>query len=154
MRKTSKSFKDLPDWTPSKTMDKTMRIYSARGKRPLSARKEKRMEVLITKQYDLTLPINNKKINKKVAYFNSDEWPHVFRAKSSHPKEMIIKTPVLEIKASERAKFAIKLMPVAKECEKKYVIFISRDKKEFENILLRVNYVSEVQNDQTELTYS
>ena len=67
MSKTSKSFKDLPGWSPSKTIDKTMRIYSAWGKRPLSAWKEKWKEVLITKQYDLTLLID-KKNNKKVAY--------------------------------------------------------------------------------------
>ena len=146
MSKTSKSFKDLPDWTPSKTMDKTMWIYSARGKRPLSARKEKRMEVLITKQYDLTL-LTNKKNNKKVAYCNNDEWPHVFRVKSSNSKEMVIKTPMVEIKAQERAKIAIKLMPIQKECEKKYVLFVSRDKKEFENILLRVTYVNEMPHD-------
>lgn len=77
MSRTSKSFKDLPDWTPSKTMGKTMRIYSARGKRPLSARKEKRKEVLITKQYDLTLLIN-KKNNKKISYQNQDTKSHVF----------------------------------------------------------------------------
>jgi len=98
MSKTSKSFKELPDWTPSKTIDKTMRIYSAWGKWPLSAWKEKRMEVLITKQYDLTLLIN-KKNNKKVSYHNNDTDFHIFTAKSSHPKEMIIKTPQLEIEA-------------------------------------------------------
>ena len=67
---------------------------------------------------------------------------------------MVVKTPVLEIKAQERAKFAIKLMPISKECEKKYVLFVSRDKKEFENILLRITYVKEMPHDQTEMTYS
>lgn len=146
MSRTSKSFKDLPDWTPSKTIDKTMRIYSARGKRPLSARKEKRMEVLITKQYDLTLLIN-KKNNKKVAYQNTDGQTHTFRVKSSHPKELVVKTPVLEIKGGEKGKFAIKLMPMGRAGEKKYVLFVQRDRKEFENILLRVTYVDELPHD-------
>lgn len=45
-------------------------------------------------------------------------------------------------------------MPVSKECEKKYVLFVKRDWKEFENILLRVTYVSQLPHDQTEMTYS
>ena len=60
---------------------------------------------------------------------------------------MIIKTPLLKIGPGERGKFAIKFQPFKKECEKKFVIFIERDKHEYENILLRVNFVSQLPND-------
>ena len=72
-----RSIKNLPDWTPSKTIDKTKRIYSAGWKRSLSARKEKWKEVLISKQYDIWLPLG-KKNNKKVSYQNHDSKKHKF----------------------------------------------------------------------------
>jgi len=67
---------------------------------------------------------------------------------------MIVKTPVLEIKSGAKGKFAIKIQPVLKPCEKKYVLFIQREKSDFENILLRITFLSELPLDQTDMTYS
>ena len=60
---------------------------------------------------------------------------------------MVIKTPVLEIGPGEKGKFAIKFSLFKKECEKKFVMFIQRDWHDFENILLKVNFVHNLPND-------
>ena len=96
-------------------------------RRAFSARKDKKKkEVLISKQYDLTLPCG--KINhKKVAYQNRLSTRHVFKVKSSNPNEMVIKTREIEIEANEKAKFGLRFREVKRPCVKKYVIFILKE---------------------------
>jgi len=80
-----------------------------------------------------------------VSYQNQDKYKHTFKLTSSHPKEMIIKTPILDIAPFEKGKFAVKFVPFAKESEWKFVLFIKWDGKDFENILLKVNFSSQIE---------
>ena len=133
----SRTSHDQP-WTPDKKLNKTMRIYSAR-RRSMSARKEKRKEVLIHKQYDLTLP-TQKQSSKKIAYENKQRRKHVFEAVSSHPKEMTVKTRMIEIGPGQREKFGLRFVPQESACEKSYVLFIRKNGRDHENILLKVKF--------------
>ena len=51
---------------------------------------------------------------------------------------MTVKTPLLAINPGEKGIFGIKFEEVTEEAERKYVLFIKWDGKDFENILLKV----------------
>jgi hypothetical protein len=107
----------------------------------MSARREHRKEVLVHKQYDLNLELG-KPHSKKIAYENKTRRKHVFEAVSSHPKEMIVKTRMIEIGPSGREKFGLKFLPQQEATEKSYVLFIRKNGRDFENILLKVKFES------------
>jgi hypothetical protein len=88
------------------------------------------------------LPLG-KKNNKKVSYQNHDNKKHTFKVKSSHPKEMEIKTELLAINSGDKGKFAIRFSEQKSSTEKKYILFIKRDGKDFENILLKVSFTQD-----------
>ena len=100
---------------------------------------EQEQEVVITKTYELSVPAGRVN-NKKISYQNKEAEACEFTLKSSHPEEMMLKQTQLEVPGSEKAKFGLRFARVDEQTTKQFVLFIAKDGKPHENILLRVTF--------------